>query len=544
MQDLFMRPQWINSYLAGKELNFLAPIVYQQVQAKYWNSPLLSPSHTQTAHRFRQEDIHDAIELRLRMYIYRFPKNPQGQQCRDEYTFYHAPGALDFASRVDYTKAAQAMIIRSIELEFEAAAWPAPSRSVLLFVAMQVMHHKEIAAHSPVDEFIPKAVEGPAQLGVVPCYSAAENHSFLETAFPFEVDTGTPGSIMAAGKVAPSKIEVYTTWDELSFLSSRAAHAKHASASLQLPVQTASAATHPCNPKTSPPHTAGSETTLTASAAKHPSRPERSTPHAAGSETTQGASAATHPSNPERFTPHAAGSETTKLPEASSGSNFGQPASSAGPPVAQRPPDAPSPSLQKAPKEPRMLSPGGKGSVAAGDHTQPPAVVPPGQTSSKIGGAGQKEQEARQPPQSSSDVQGARLHEVSKLMNWETVTQEEFASRVLQMSADAQASKDVPKSPMAAVMHDCLQESRVEVAPGVYLNALTASGMAEMLPKMLSTMSGEDMATYKAAFEGKPEAGLVDMLASMPAGAQPQLVPSSAPEAAQRPSGSGLRRPS
>ena len=78
-------------------------------------------------------------------------------------------------------------------MSFEAAAWPAPSRSVLLFVAMKVMNHKEIAPYSIEQEFTPKAVKGPAQLGVVPCYSAAENNSFLETAFPFEVDTGTRG---------------------------------------------------------------------------------------------------------------------------------------------------------------------------------------------------------------------------------------------------------------------------------------------------------------------------------------------------------------
>ena len=102
-----MRPQWINSYLTGKKLDFLVPIVYQQLQVKYWNAPLLRPPTSDAPNRFSPNNIGDAIDLRLRLYTYRFPTKPVGHQLRDQHTFHHAPGALDCSSRVDFTKAAQ-----------------------------------------------------------------------------------------------------------------------------------------------------------------------------------------------------------------------------------------------------------------------------------------------------------------------------------------------------------------------------------------------------------------------------------------------------
>ena len=114
-------------------------------------------------------------------------------------------------------------------------------------------------------------------------------------------------------------------------------------------------------------------------------------------------------------------------------------------------------------------------------------AAPPGEPTCNTREAALKDHDAHQPPQSSSNTLGAHLREeISKLMNWKQMTPEEFAAQVLQMSANVQATKDHPKSPMAAMMHECMKNNGVEVAPGVYLNPLTAPGMAEMLPKMVS----------------------------------------------------------
>ncbi|KAK9818867.1 hypothetical protein WJX74_003466 [Apatococcus lobatus] len=109
-------------------------------------------------------------------------------------------------------------------------------------------------------------------------------------------------------------------------------------------------------------------------------------------------------------------------------------------------------------------------------------------------------------PEANALPQAARLpEEIDKLMDWRPASELDLAELVLRMSADAQANNRVPRSSMAATMHDCMKENATELAPGVHFKPLTAAGFAEMLPKLQASLSQDERSAADSDLDGQPE---------------------------------------